>query len=129
MVEVPQVGSSGIKLSTISDEEKQEFSDVVQKLENYSQDIIRSFDETIKGIRGNLDGMGDVAIKAIASLEEARAKIQSLSEQSYEELDQIINSVESVITELECIDTIQADVNFLSDAITTVETAVRSKSA
>ncbi|EAY15154.1 hypothetical protein TVAG_392710 [Trichomonas vaginalis G3] len=129
MVEVPQVGSSGIKLSTISDEEKQEFSDVVQKLENYSQDIIRSFDETIKGIRGNLDGMGDVAIKAIAALEEARAKIQSLSEQSYEELDQIINSVESVITELECIDTIQADVNFLSDAITTVETAVRSKSA
>lgn len=129
MVEVPQTGSSGIQLSTISEEDKKQFSDVVSQLETYSQDIIRSFDEVTKQIRTKLDGMGDVAIKAMESLENARKNIQSLSEQSYEELETIISSIESIVTELECIDTIQADVNLLSDTITTVESALRTPTA
>ena len=127
MVEVPEKGASGIQLSTISQEESQQFTDIVGKIQNYSQNLIESFDNSIHEIRGKLDSMGDVVLKALGELENARKSLENLTDESFSQLDEIMNAITEILKELDCLDSVQADVLRLSDAVTTVESSIRSQ--
>ena len=127
MVEVPEKGASGIQLSTISQEESQQFTDIVGKIQNYSQNVIESFDNSIHEIRGKLDSMGDVVLKALGELENARKSLENLTDESFSQLDEIMNAITEILKELDCLDSVQADVLRLSDAVTTVESSIRSQ--
>ena len=127
MVEVPAKGASGISLSTISDEESAQFTQVLGKLENYSANLIESFDSSLKQIRGKLDTMGDTAIKAIDELSKARAALENMTDQSCQELEQIMSCVDEILSEMDCLDSVQADILRLSDAVATVESSIKSQ--
>ena len=127
MVEVPAKGASGISLSTISDEESAQFTQVLGKLENYSANLIESFDSSLKQIRGKLDTMGGTAIKALDELSKARAALENVTDQSCQELEQIMDCVNEILSEMDCLDSVQADILRLSDAVATVESSIKSQ--
>ena len=127
MVEVPEKGASGIQLSTISPEENQQFNEIVGKIQSYSQNLIESFDKSINDIKGKLDSMGSVVLKALNELENARKAMEDLTDESFTQLEQIMDSVSQILVELDCLDSVQADVLRLSDAVTTVESSIKSQ--
>lgn len=128
-MEVPAPGLSKIQLSGISAEENAQFENVVAQLEAYSQQIVKSFDSTTSKIRTRLDDMGDISSKALQKLREARDNIDTLTDQSVAELDAIMDGVDAIVAEMDCLDGIQAEILRLSDVLTTVEASIRPTSA
>ena len=48
-------------------------------------------------------------------------------QESFTQLEQIMDSVSQILVELDCLDSVQADVLRLSDAVTTVESSIKSQ--
>ena len=127
-MEVPaNIGASGIKLTGINPSEHEQFLSVVQKLENYSQTLVKAYDETTSKIHKKLESNGDVALIALKKLGEQLEDLNTASNTSQEEMDSIIFEVEAILSEFSGLDTLQNEILLLSDLLTAVEEAVKSQ--
>lgn len=126
MVEVPTtVGASGIKLNGINLAEHDQFVSVVSQIEEYSQHLVTSFENTAGKINSAVVQIGDVALKALENLSKARDEMQLAADESYQELESIMNEVDTISTEFDGLDAIQKETLLLSDLLTTVEESLK----
>lgn len=126
MVEVPTtVGASGIKLTGISPQEDAQFTNVVSSLEEYSQSLVTNFEATVKKVRDRLNDNGATALLALSKLAESKETMEKMAKESFDELQNIIADVESIVKEFDGLDGIQNEILLLSDLLTTVEEAVK----
>ena len=127
-MEVPtNIGASGIQLTGINPNEHEQFLSVVQKLENYSQNLVKAFDETTLKIHQKLENNGDVALLALKKLGENLESLNTASNTSQEEMDSIISEVEAILSEFSGLDALQSEILLLSDLLTAVEEAVKNQ--
>ena len=83
--------------------------------------------KALKQIREKLDTMGGTALKALEELNKARIALENTTDQSCEELEQLMEGVTQILSELDCLDTVQADILRLSDAVATVESSIKTQ--
>ena len=127
MVEIPNdISLSGIQLKGISNEEKDQFNIIINKVEEYSKDIIKSFNNSTTQIQNKLNEMGNISLKALELLEKSKNELIELTNQEVEQLEKIIEEVEKIVINFECLDGIQEEILRISDILTTVETSIKN---
>ena len=125
-MEIPPAGAAGIQLTGISEEEHQQFSQVVDKVDKYSQHLVSSFDSITKQINEKLNAAGGISMQALEALQKAHDALTDLSKEKFEQFDQIMNQCDSIIKQLSGLDAVQNELLLLSDLLTAVEETVNT---
>lgn len=128
-MEVPTTpGPSGLKLSGIKPEDNEQFLTVVKKLGDYSQNLVKAFDEITQKLHNKLNENGGIALKALQTLGKSIEELDISTTKSQEQLDSIVSEIESILSEFSGLDAIQNEILLLSDLLTAVEEAVKNQS-
>ena len=120
-----QPANTGISILGIDHIEQDQLSQVIDQIDQYSQLLVKNFENTTKTIKQKLEDDGSVAILSLKKLMESKEAFDSIINKSLEETDTLYNELDSLIKTLDNLDDIQAQVNQLYDAIVTVEQFVQ----
>jgi folate-dependent phosphoribosylglycinamide formyltransferase PurN len=100
---------------------------IISELEKYSQSLVKNFEATTKQIRQALADRGAIAAQAVEILAASQAEVDSILNNSFAQLEGIINAVESLLPEFDGLEAVNDELVLLSDILTTVEEAVQRR--
>jgi hypothetical protein len=87
--------------------------------------LVSSFDGATAQICARLADHGNVASQALAALATSEEALDGVVNSTFEELEGVVSDIESLSSEFEKLDTIQAELVLLSDLLRTVEETVK----
>jgi hypothetical protein len=100
---------------------------LISDLEQYSQSLVKHFEGTTKAIHNRLATSGGVVIQALTMLASTQGEIDTILNNSFDDLEAIIQTIESLLPDFEGLEIVQTELLLLSDMLTTVEEAVQRR--